>query len=460
MKPTNPLPGYYPMKRSIVVLAAAVALAGCTQDLSVPNLNAPSAGGAVTRSTVVADAQGLIAFMRGLAEQGVRYQGVWGRESYDLRPQEPRTYTDYLIGPRDPNSFATNTYFGGNYTTIVNARTLIDAVKGVTDMTDPEREAVRGWAQLVEAYAYSQIAINHPGWGAPLEPPADPTGALVPVATQADLYARSVALFDSAATHLQAGGSAFPFSFTAGFSDFASPAGLLKVDRALEARTLKYMGSWAQALTALQGSFVDATQPTTAGAFFDHGTSDGQSGTNPFYNVPTDYVHPRIRAEAQSQPNGSPDERVLEKLKAIASVTLYGITVSDVPVIYNSPTSQFPLIKNEELLLIRAEAELATGNASAALQDVNAVRVGSGHLAPLPASAAGPGLLDEILYEKRYSLLWEGGFTYLDALQYGRLAQLPRAQPTNVVFDKMNWPANECLARALTTGPCGSLAGQ
>ena len=448
------------MKRSIVVLAAAAALAGCSQDLTVRNLNSPSAGGAVTRSTVVADAQGLIALMRGLAEQGVRFQGVWGRETYDLRPQEPRAYTDLLIGPRDPNSFNANTYFGGNYTAIVNARSLYDAVKGVSDMTDPEREAVRGWAQTVEAYAYAQIAVNHPGWGAPLEPPVDPTGALAPVATQADLYGRAVALFDSAATHLLAGGAAFPFSFTPGFAAFATPATFLKVNRALAARTLKYMGKWSQALTALQGSFVDASQSTTSGAFFDHGTADGQNGTNPFYNVPTDYIHPRIRAEAQTQPDGSLDARVAEKLKPIAPVTLYGITVSDVPIVYSSPTSAFPLIKNEELLLIRAEAELATGNAAAALQDVNAVRTGSGHLAPLPASAAGPGLLDEILYEKRYSLLWEGGFTYLDALQYGRLAQLPRALPTNVVFDKLNWPANECLARALTSGPCGSLNGQ
>ncbi len=448
------------MKRSILVLAATAALAGCTSDLSVPNLNAPTAGGAVSRSTVVADAQGLIAFVRGLAEQGVRFQGVWGRESYDLRPQEPRTYTDYLIGPRDPNSFATNTYFGGNYTAIVNARTLITAVKGVTDMTDAEREAVRGWAQLVQAYAYAQMAINHPGWGAPLEPPSDPTGALAPVATQAELYARAVALFDSAATHLQAGGAAFPFSFTPGFSAFATPAGLLKVDRALEARTLKYMGKWPETLTALQASFVDASAATSAGVFLDHGTADGQNGTNPFFNVPTDYIHPRIRAEAQKQPDGSLDARVGEKLKAIAPVTVFGITVSDVPVLYNSPTAAFPLVKNEELLLIRAEAELAMGNAAAALADVNAVRVGSGHLAPLPASAAGAGLLDEILYEKRYSLLWEGGFTYLDALQYNRLAQLPRAQANNVVFDKMNWPANECLARNLTTGPCGSLTGQ
>lgn len=446
------------MKRSLLALSVAAAVAACSPDLTVPNLNNPSAGGAVTRSTIVADAQGLLDLTRSMATQGVRFTGVLGRESYDLRPQEPRPYTDALIGPRDPNSSSSGTFFSTNYSAIVNARNTIDQVDGVSDMTDAEKEAVRGWAQTVEGYAYAQIAMFHPGFGAPLEPPDNPTGELAPVATQEDLYNRAFALFDSAQAHLQQAGSTLPFSLLSGSSAFATPAGLIKLNRALKARALKYDGKWADVLTALQGSFLDTSAPTTAGAWLDYGSES----PNPFNGVPTDYIHPRIRAEAQTQPDGKPDQRVLDKLTAIAPYTFQEVTASDVPNVYPSPTSPFPLVKNEELILIRAEAELAQGDAASALADVNVVRQGSGGLAALTAAdvPSNDALLDEILYEKRYSLLWEGGFTWLDALQYGKLASLPKAAPDHVVFDQLGWPADECLARGLTTGPCGSIVGK
>lgn len=446
------------MKRSILALSVAAAVAACSPDLTVPNLNNPSAGGAVTRSTIVADAQGLLAQLRAMATQGVRMTGVFGRESYDLRPQEPRPYTDYLIGPRDPNSFGAGTLFSTNYTTIVNARTTRADVDGVSDMTNEEKEAVRGWSQMVEAYAYAQLAMFHPEFGAPLEPPANPTGELAPVATQQELYDRAFALYDSAQAHLQQAGSSLPFSLLPGSDAFATPAGLIRLNRALKARALKYDGKWADVITALQGSFLDASQPTTSGAWLDYGSEN----PNPFSGVPTDYIHPRIRAEAQTQPDGSPDQRVLDKLKAIEPYTFQEATTSDVPNMYPSPTSPFPLIKNEELLLIRAEAELAQGNLAAALADVNVVRQGSGGLAPFTAAdvPTSDALLDEILYEKRYSLLWEGGFTWLDAIQYDRLSSLPKAAADHVVFDRLGWPANECLARGLSSGPCGTIVGK
>lgn len=446
------------MKRSILALSVAAAVTACSPDLTVPNLNDPSAGGAVTRSTIVADAQGLLDQLRQMATQGVRFTGVLGRESYDLRPQEPRPYSDYLIGPRDPNSFGATAFFGTNYTAIVNARTTIADVAGVSDMTAEEKAAVRGWAQIVEAYAYAQLAMFHPGFGAPLEPPADPTGELAPVATQQQLFDRAFALYDSAQAHLQQAGSGLPFSLLPGSAGFSTPAGLIQLDRALKARVLKYNGKWADVLAALQSSFLDTSKPSTSGAWLDYGSES----PNPFSGVPTDYIHPRIRAEAQTQPDGSPDKRVPAKLKAIAPYTFQEATASDVPNVYPSATSPFPLIKNEELILLRAEAELAQGNTAAALADVNVVRQGSGGLAPLAAAEVptNDALLDEILYEKRYSLLWEGGFTWLDALQYAKLDLLPKAAPDHVVFDRLGWPSNECLARGLSTGACGTVVGK
>lgn len=452
------------MKRPVLLVSALLAVAACDTDLTVPNLNNPSAGQAATRSSVLANAQGLLASARTLATQGVRFHGIWGRESYDLRPQEPRPHTDNLIGPRDPLSSNAATYFTNNYTAIVNVRNVLKAVDAVDGMTDAEREAIRGWAKTVEAFAYFQLAVTHPEFGAPLDPPESPTGELGPIGTPEQLYDRAITLFDEAAAHLRNGGTKFPFVFTDGYAPFDTPAEFLKVNRALKARTLKYMGRWSDVLTALDESFVDPSAPMDLGVWHSYSLADG---TNPFYNVATDYIHPRIRAEAQLKPDATLDNRALRKTTVIAPVTEYGVTVTERPAMYASADAPFPWIKNEELLLIRAEAKLATGDAPGALADVNVVRQASGGLAPLASVANDEALLDEILYNKRYSLLWEGGFTYLDAFQYNKLDELPRLTKAelggdfedHVIFTRLGWPQNECLARGMTSGPCGTIVG-
>ena len=66
----------------------------------------------------------------------------------------------------------------------------------------------------------------------------------------------------------------------------------------------------------------------------------------------------------------------------------------------------------------------------------------------------------EILYEKLYSLLLVGGYSYFDAKQYGRLDALPRALAGHVVYDRLNWPNSECASRGLADGPCGTVPGR
>lgn len=444
------------MRASMAVVAAAAALvAACEPDLNVPNLNNPNAGGDATRSTVITGAQGLIGLARGDATGSVRTLGIWGRESYDLRPEEPRPYTDNLIGPRDPNSSGSGAYF--NYGTLVNVRTVLNAADVVENMTDTEREAVRGWAKTVAAQDYFLLALGYPESGAPLEPPEDPNGELSEIATSEQLYERSFQLFDEAYQHLQNGGSSFPFQMIPGFDGFDTPATFAQANRALKARALKYAGRWQEALNALQQSFVDASAPLDEGVYFDYFAADNVF--NPFFGGTTDYLHPRFLANAQTQPNGQKDQRALDKAVPIDPTTEYNITVTERPGVYDSSTDPFPWITNEELLLIRAEANYNLGNTAAAIADINVVRTEAGGLAPV-SGLSGEALLDEILYNRFYSLIWRGGWTYWDAYQYGRLDELPRVtSEDHVVFDQINWPANECVARGMTTGACGSVTG-
>jgi hypothetical protein len=70
-------------------------------------------------------------------------------------------------------------------------------------------------------------------------------------------------------------------------------------------------------------------------------------------------------------------------------------------------------------------------------------------------------VLDELLYNKRYSLLWEGGYSWIDLRHYGKLTTLPRGLTDGHFFTKMPFPDNECLARnPAPTDGCGPEVGQ
>jgi len=112
--------------------------------------------------------------------------------------------------------------------------------------------------------------------------------------------------------------------------------------------------------------------------------------------------------------NGDPDRRFLEKLvtRPLRSAGTPTPLTSDLGWIrYLSPSTPIPLIKNEELVLLRAEANLGLGNLSAAVSDIDIVCTRSGGLASYSGSINQASLLTELLYNKRYSLLFEGAHT-------------------------------------------------
>lgn len=451
------------IRRGLGVGAAFLALAwatGCTEDLTVPNFNNPAREdltGTPTRGTLAAAVQGIVATHRGLKEGMVGRLGVWGREGYDLRPEEPRTTTDALVDPIDPVNGGL--FFGGQYTQIAGINTVLTAVDNASVLTDAEKNAIRGFVKTIKADAFWQMIINRPiGLGIPLDPNPDPSGELTPISGAAEVHQYIYSLYDEALSDLQSGGGAFPFQLPSGFDGFNTPSSFVAVNRALKARALKYQGQWNDVLSALGQSFIDRNGNMKAGVFFNHSTISGDA-PNGFFSTVSHFAHPRLRADAQQQPNGDLDQRVLDKTRVIPAFTLYEITVTEDMDVYKSLTSSFPWITNDELLLMRAEANVALGNTADALADVNAVRSGSGGLADLSAFAGDP--LDEILYNRLLSLLWEGGFHYLDMRQYGRLDELPRARPNHGVYPGFPYPQNECLARDIMGQPeCATFFAQ
>jgi hypothetical protein len=271
-------------------------------------------------------------------------------------------------------------------------------------------------------------------------------------------YKFGLALLNEGATDLAAGGAAFPFNLPGGFSPFSTPANFLKLNRAFAARYGVYyatLGGGAAAfnaaLTAVNASFINsaAGADLKVGAYHNFSSSAGDA-LNPISTptAPDQVAHPSIVTDAQT--NGAVvDLRVAAKTRTIPPKVPPG--ASGIPStvgwsLYPTNTTAIPIIRNEELILLRAEANIGLNNLAAALTDINFVRVNSGGLAPLGAFADANAAITAVLYEKRYSLLWEGS-RWVDVRRYGRLATLPLDLPTHFRIKVQPVPQAECLYR-------------
>jgi hypothetical protein len=107
---------------------------------------------------------------------------------------------------------------------------------------------------------------------------------------------------------------------------------------------------------------------------------------------------------------------------------------------YASNTSNFSIIRNEELVLMYAEAMIQTNKLADAVKALDLVRTSSGLQAlatAKPTIVANKDLLiDEVLNQRRYSLFFEG-HRWFDMRRYNRLDKLPNDATNHKVYDKM-----------------------
>jgi hypothetical protein len=449
--------------RSIVSIAAIGALAGCANSL-VPDLNnaaitdfqsAPTgaAAGAIAVGLVRGGRDNLALFLENI--------GILGREGFEMGVAQGDLPL-YVTGPLTPQTFFVAQMWTGEYADLRAANTVLDALAKVPDLTTAQKEALTGFVQTMEAFDLGMLAASRDTFGIPIAVDVSPTGNPAPIATKAAAYQHIINLLDSAKTHLQAGGSSFSFTLPAGFSGFDTPATVLTVNRGLRARADILTNDYATALTDLSASFLSESAPLSEGPVFNFSNNSGDEA-NPNF-APFLYAEPKLVTSAQKQANDTtPDARVGQKLVTVTSFTLDGIT-SDVQfTIYNSTVSPVPMLRNEELILLRAEAELETGDIAGATADINFIRATSGNLPPIAnpyvPTTNQPTLLDELLYEKRYSLLWESGNNWISMRHYNKLNLLPKQQASERIFPVVPYPLAECQARTPQPSGCATVTG-
>jgi hypothetical protein len=480
-------------KATPLSLVLGVLLAAACQDLNVPDLNNPAIGtlqSSPTRAGVITATQGLFIGARtNIAPFNgyVAVMGVLGRESYIMNAGDLRFFTELLAGPLDGGS----PRFGGNlwnerFADIRNASIVLNAlpILGTSPpvgMTATEKAATRGFVKTMEALDFLLIIDTRDTLGAPVDLNRDISAPLAQFVARDSVYAVIVGLLDSAVVDLKVGGSSFPFGLPPGFTGFTTPTTFIKFNRALKARVEAYRAtllgrtaSWAAAMSALDSSFLNLSADTALkdvtdsvgtagmlarGAYYDFGSGSGDitnglvdpSGSN-------ERAHPSIRTQVETQGSGQPDHRFLKKVASVAPVTRVNHTADMAFTIYSSVVAQIPIIRNEELILLRAEAELGLGNQPGAGVLINYIRVNSGRLLPRAGLDVAPTdtVINELLRQRVYSLLFEGGHRWIDARRYGRLYAIPGVWPGlpnavvgDTVFKAMPIPTDECSARGL-----------
>ena len=443
--------------RNLSLIVAAAFTVGACGDMTVPDFNNPSLEDLQNNpspTTIRQAAQGMLFGARAQmgAQNGyVSLLGILGRESYNFDPADTRFITEMLIGPLDPGSpaFGAN-LFAARYANIRLGNTILAALDRVVGMSNAELEATRGFVKTIQAHDFLHVVNTRDDLGAPIDVGTDPLAPPASIATKAEVQAHVVQLLDEAATHLGAGGAAFPFALGPGFAGFDTPATFLTFNRALKARVQVYMAQYAAALTSLGASFLNPSGSLTLGVY--HAFGDGSGDTqNALFDPDARAIlaHPSIVTDAQTQPGGAPDARLTAKVAATDPRLVQGVPSDRMFTIYNGTTASIPIIRNEELILLRAEARFfnTPSDPVGALADINLIRTTSGGLAPRGPFVDATDFTTELLYNRRYSLLFEGGHRWIDTRRLNRQADLPLALTSHNRLPRFPFPEAECLSR-------------
>ena len=451
--------------RYIAVLVGLVALASaCTdesliQPFDIPNPNQPSLDALLNNPTpavIQAASQGLLSGVRAGTGNRISTVGHYGREGFYLAVA--RTILDEYDEPLLPGGGGG---WGTTYTFIQTSNAILSAVDEVDGMPNENREAVRGWAKTVEAFLLHGQIRQQDDFGIVIDTDRPRGGELAPIVSKSAAFSYILQRYDEAAVHLSAAGSSFPFELSDGFDGFDTPAALRRVTMGLKARALAEIEDYSGVLNALSQSFLDTQADLAMGAWNSYSTQSGDQ-TNPFFD-PSGFQYlldTLMVVDAQAQPDGSPDQRLLDKTFATSYITHTGVTSNLGNAVYPTNTSPIPIIKNEELILLRAEARMFTGDRPGAIEDLNVIRVRSGGLGALGADPGDPGLLDELLYNRRYSLLWEWGHRWVDMRRFGRLDQFtgPRGAGDRI-FSHVPIAEDECQQRDFVPAGCKQVDG-
>ena len=420
----------------------------------VENPNGPTLE-SVQNGATLADlrllASGLESIIRGDMQFYYWTVSIVGREYWDLNNTDPR-YTGELLGAQgaelDNNGFLTTRPFSGRYRAIRNAQVLIDAVSNsAASLTQQEENGFMGYAKTIQAYELL-LVLNHQYQNGIRLDVADPD-KLGPFVSYDEGLAGIASLLDEASDLLANAGPEFIFFLSDGFNRLSAggtitPIEFAEFNRAIAARVALYRGNKADAIDFVNKSFMDIDGDMYKGVYHAWGLS-GNDLPNPLFYVPNTNkytVHPSWLADAEAG-----DTRIAMKATAYdpaeidVPVTADGLSGDTQVSIYSSNVDQVPLVRNEELILIYAEANIGTDNTEA-VRAINAVRAAAGLGEWTGDRDNDAEVLNEVVNQRRYGLFGEG-HRWIDMRRLGRLGDLPLDRAGDKVHEQFPRPVSE-----------------
>jgi len=313
-----------------------------------------------------------------------------------------------MKGPIDPGGFLGNRPWNANYKIIQNCLNLAESGD----------DGASGVGKTLHAYALMRVLSLTDENGAQL----DYDGNKSAIETKAEVLDEIESLLDDGNTDLSSAGTSFSFSLSTGFDGFDTPSTFAEFNRALRARVAVQQSDYSTALTALENSFLDASGDLNDGVFHVFSSSSNDQDNEMYEASDADViklmVHPSYADSAEAG-----DLRFSSNVTTRADTIKYDNLESFLaPTVWTSSYDAIPIIRNEELILLQAEAYIGTGDYTSAETNMNVVRAAAG-LADYSGTDA-TNAVNRVLYEKQFSLFFEGQ-RLQDMRHYGKTDELP-----------------------------------
>src|SRR5664279_3254883 len=424
---------------SLFIIGVCTLTIACQKDYG--NLNGPTAENFLTDPT----ADNLNNLVTGI-ESGMRNNiglylddvGTIARENYRFSPSEPRYITDLLGADSsvltNSNFYITNTW-ASRYRVVKNCNLLLQATPNAKLVSASDKSGYIGFAETIKAYQLL-LCLNQTDTNGIRLNVADPNalGPVYPADQAMDSIAVILELGKSALT-----GSSVSFPLSSGFNGFNDAAGMLQFNRALAARVAVYRQDWDGALDALNESFYGLTGDLYTGVYSVFGTGSGDQ-VNPSFIPQRQTGEVRVANPSYAQDILPGDDRI-SKATLRPNATSQGLNSDRDVWVYTSNTAPMSIIRNEELILIYAEANIQLNNFPAAVTALNVIRA-KHNLPAYSGALTQSALINEMLYERRYSLFFEG-HRWVDVRRYNLLNTLPLDRPSDNVWGQFPLPVSE-----------------
>ena len=427
---------------SVLILALLLIYSSCKVE---PILDPNNPGlGPISANPTLGEIQNLVTGIESGMRDNMNFYfddvGVIGREYYRFSTSDPR-FTSDLLGKEtavlDNNTFYITNPFAARYRVVKNTNILIDGLSNTSaNISDKQRIVGKAYASTIKAHELLMVLNLEYDNGVRVDV-ANPD-ALGPFLDRTQSLDAISSLLNAAYADLTANsGTAFPFTTTF-FSDTAGQ--FAKFNRALAARVAVYKTDWSGAIAALGNSFFDINGSLATGVFYTYSAAGGDQ-LNPMYfpqnsNGETRVAQPLFITQAEAG-----DTRLSKVPMRTASTTQDGLTSNYDFFVYKTNVDPIPIIRNEELVLIYAEAKAQLNDLPNAILAINKIRTAAG-LPVYGGPVTQAAIIAEMLKQRRYSLYGEG-HRWIDLRRYNLLNTLPIDRPNDNVWTQFPRPANE-----------------